>query len=245
MEKIIDSRLFVRRPTTSQLSDRLCSELQTKHNSPEIFITLPAVAFDTVLSWKSEFLQKTQRGGCAFQTNFGESLLCTKMAFTHTNSSVDADVRKKRLFYLGQKFREEQQNLRFHSRRNLQENKKTAVKPITSFHVDRNTEMFCAICHCMTIFQFDSIYFCILTSVLASVYSVSRILCWSRYSMHGPLIPSCSFSSSNRMTSIFSRWTGNTVFSMETLWSVEKRKPELSTNEMWQRSERKNERMTC
>lgn len=48
-----------------------------------------------------------------------------------------------------------------------------------------------------------------LTSAFPKVYNVSKILWWSRYSMHGPVSPdSRSFSSWTRMSNICSRWDG-------------------------------------
>lgn len=48
-----------------------------------------------------------------------------------------------------------------------------------------------------------------LTSAFPKVYNVSKILWWSRYSIHGPVSPdSRSFSSWTSMSNIWSRWEG-------------------------------------
>lgn len=48
-----------------------------------------------------------------------------------------------------------------------------------------------------------------LTSAFPKVYNVSKILWWSRYSMHGPVSPdSRSFSSWTKISNICSRWDG-------------------------------------
>lgn len=70
-----------------------------------------------------------------------------------------------------------------------------------------------------------------LTSAFPKVYNVSKILWWSRYSIHGPVSPdSRSFSSWTSMSNICSRWDGMFVSVTGALSSKRQKNHKYSKN---------------